>query len=154
LKKAYAKLKKIEKRSGQSFDWNKVKKIVSGVRGIPLPVSEIRHCATTGVMETIRVRHPDKLYGKPEVPELETDAWYVMAAVTPNKVEAQRLAAMINHQGPQIPARVLSAIGGHRVLAGPFNNIRAAKDAVKRLKIDLEIDGILVEPVEKKSPDT
>ena len=150
LKKAYAKLKKIEKRSGHAFDWNKVKEIVSEVRGIPVPVSEIRPGGITGVTETIRLRHPDKLYGKPEVPELKTDAWYVMAAVLPDKVEAQRLAAMINHQGPQIPARVLSAIGRHRVLAGPFNNISEAKDAVKRLKIDLEIYGILVEPKQKK----
>jgi len=150
LKKAYAKLKKIEKNSGRVLDWNKVKKIVSAVRGIPVPVSEIRHGGTTRVAETIRLRHPDKLYGKPEVPELKTDAWYVMAAVIPDKVEARRLAAMINHQGPQIPARVLSAIGRHRVLAGPFNNISEAKDTVKRLKIDLEIDGILVEPGEEK----
>jgi L,D-transpeptidase ErfK/SrfK len=35
-------------------------------------------------------------------------------------------------------------------MAGPFNDIREAKDAIKRLKIDLEIDGILVEPVKKK----
>ena len=58
-----------------------------------------------------------------------------------------RLAAIINHQGPPIPARVLSANYKHRVLAGPFNNMSDAKDAAKRLKIDLEIDGILVEPV-------
>jgi len=41
---------------------------------------------------------------------------------------------------------VLSKGDRHRVLAGPFNSINEAKDAAKRLKIDLEIDGILVEP--------
>jgi hypothetical protein len=34
-------------------------------------------------------------------------------------------------------------------IAGPFKDIGEAKDAVKRLKIDLEIDGILIEPVKK-----
>jgi L,D-transpeptidase ErfK/SrfK len=66
-----------------------------------------------------------------------------------DKVDALRLAAIINHQGPQIPARVLSTSGRHRVLAGPFKNKSEAKDAAKRLKIDLEIDGILVEPLNK-----
>jgi L,D-transpeptidase ErfK/SrfK len=42
---------------------------------------------------------------------------------------------------------VLSKNDRHRVLAGPFNNMSEAKDAAKRLKIDLEIDGILVEPI-------
>ena len=67
-----------------------------------------------------------------------------------NKIDATRLAAIINHQGPQIPARVLSKSDSYRVMAGPFNDIREAKDAIKRLKIDLEIDGILIEPVKKK----
>jgi cell division septation protein DedD len=62
-----------------------------------------------------------------------------------DKVDARRLAAIINHQGPPIPARVLSEGGRHRVLAGPFDNRRAARDAAKRLKIDLELDGLLFE---------
>jgi L,D-transpeptidase ErfK/SrfK len=98
------------------------------------------------VAETIELRHPDKLYGRPEIPELKTDSWYVLAAILRDKVDAQRLAAIINHQGPQIPARVLSKGDRNRVLAGPFNNRSEAIDAAKRLKIDLEIDGILVNP--------
>jgi L,D-transpeptidase ErfK/SrfK len=61
-----------------------------------------------------------------------------------------RLAAIINHQGPQIPARVLSKNNSYRVIAGPFNDVREAKDAIKRLKIDLEIEAKLIEPVRKR----
>jgi L,D-transpeptidase ErfK/SrfK len=100
-------------------------------------------------MDTIEISHPDKLYGKPEIPELKVDAWYVLAATVSEKIEAMRLAAIINHQGPQIPATVLSINDRHRVMAGPFRDVREAKDAMKRLKIDLELDGILVEPVKK-----
>ena len=85
------------------------------------------------------------MYVKPEIPVLKTDAWYVLAASLRDKVDALRLAAIINHQGPPIPARVLSKGDRHRVLAGPFSNMGEAKKAAKRLKIDLEIDGILVE---------
>ncbi len=149
LKKAYAKLKKIEKKTGHVLDWYKVKKVVAEARGIPVVVSAIGPGGETAVAEAIRLRHPVKLYGQPQVPELRTDAWYVLAATMRDKVDARRLAAIINHQGPQIPARVLSKSNRHSVLAGPFNK-GEAKDAAKRMRINLEIDGILVAPVQQR----
>ena len=146
LKKAYAKLRKIEKKSGHAFDWKKVGKVMGEARGFPVPIFDINQGSETVVAETINLWHPGRLYGKPEIPELKTDAWYVLAATLRDRVDAVRLAAIINHQGPPIPARVLSTIDRHRVLAGPFNNRSEAKDAAKQLKVDLEIDGILVEP--------
>jgi L,D-transpeptidase ErfK/SrfK len=146
LKKAYAKLKKIAKKSGHALNWKKVKIAVAEARGIPVPIFETRHGNKKDVAETIKLKRPDKLYGKPEIPELKPDAWYVLADSLRDRVDALRLAAIINHQGPQIPARVLSTRGRHRVLAGPFDNTSDAKTAAKRLKIDLEIDGILIEP--------
>jgi L,D-transpeptidase ErfK/SrfK len=144
-KKIYAKLTTIEKKSGNALDWKKVKNVVVEARGIPVPVSATHDGRGVGYEEAINLRHPDKLYGQPEIPEFKTDAWYVLAASLRDKVDALRLAAIINHQGPPIPARVLSKGDRHRVLAGPFNNRRAARDAAKRLKIDLELDGVLFE---------
>jgi L,D-transpeptidase ErfK/SrfK len=149
LKKAYAKLRNIEKNSGRALDWKKVGKVMGEARGFPVPLIDIRHGSQKKFLETIKLRHPDKLYGKPEIPELKTDGWYVLAATVRDKVDALRLAAIINHQGPPIPARVLSTNGRHRVLAGPYKNRREAKEAAKRLKIDLEIDSILVEPIKE-----
>jgi L,D-transpeptidase ErfK/SrfK len=148
--KMYAKLRNIEKESGRTLDWSKVKKVLAEARGIPVPIFEIRQGSEKGTVETIEVKHPDKLYGRPEIPELKTEAWSVMAADVRDEIDAVRLAAIINHQGPQIPARVLAKSGSYRVIAGPFNDIREAKDAIKRLKIDLEIDGVLIEPVKKR----
>lgn len=150
LEKIYAKLRNIEKKSGRTLDWKKVKEVVAEARGIPVPIFEIRQGSERGIAETVEVKHPDKLYGRPEIPKLKTDAWYVLAANVRDKIDALRIAAIINHQGPQIPARVLSKRDSHRVIAGPFNDISEAKDAAKRLKIDLEIDGILIEPVKKR----
>lgn len=150
LKKAYAKLKKIEKKTGHALDWNKVKKVLAEARGIPVAVSAFGPVGETAVEQIIRLRHPVKLYGQPQVPDLRTDAWYVLAAILRDKVDAHRLAAIINHQGPQIPARVLSRSSRHRVLAGPFNSKVEAKVAAKRLRIDLEIDGLLIAPVQQR----
>jgi len=146
LNNAHAKLRNIEKTSGHTLDWQKVETEIAKARGIPVPISKISNRSANDVTATIELKHPGNLYGKPEIPELKTDAWYVLAANLREKVDAQRLAAIINHQGPQIPARVLSKDDHHRVLAGPFNDMSEASDAAKRLKIDLEIDGILIEP--------
>jgi L,D-transpeptidase ErfK/SrfK len=150
--KIYTKLRNIERESGRTLDWSKVKKVLAEARGIPVPIFEIRQGSGKGVAETIEVRHPGELYGRPEIPELKTDAWSVLAADVRDEVDAVRLAAIINHQGPQIPARVLSKNDGYRVIAGPFNDGKEAKDAIKRLKIDLEIDGILIERADAKPP--
>lgn len=148
--KIYKKLRNIEKESGRTLDWGKVKKVLAEARGIPVPIFEIRQRSGKGVAEPIGVKHPGELYGRPEISELKTDAWSVLAADVRDEIDAVRLAAIINHQGPQIPARVLSKNVSYHVIAGPFNDMREAKDAIKRLKIDLEIDGILIEPDKKK----
>jgi L,D-transpeptidase ErfK/SrfK len=149
LEKIYAKLRNIEKKSAQTLDWGRIKKVQTEARGIPVPILELRQGSEKEVAEPIRVEHPDALYGKPEIPELKLDAWYVLAADVRDEIDAQRLAAIINHQGPQIPARVLSKSNSYRVIAGPFKDISEAKEAAKRLKYDLDIDGILIEPVKK-----
>ena len=149
LEKMYAKLRDIEKKSGRTLDWRKVKEVQAEARGIPVPIFEMRQGSEKEAAKTIEVEHPDKLYGRPEIPELKMEAWNVLAADVRDETDARRIAAIINHQGPQIPARVVSKSNSYRVIAGPFNDISEAKDAAKRLKIDLEIDGILIEPVKK-----
>jgi L,D-transpeptidase ErfK/SrfK len=150
LEKAYVDLRNIEKETGLAIDWDKVKKITEEARGIPVPVLDLSQGNAAATTETIQVRHPDKLYGKPEIPELDTKAWYVSAANMHDEVDAVRLAAIVNHQGPPIPARVLAKSDSYSVIAGPFKSAGEAKAAAKRLSIDLELKGILVEPVETK----
>jgi L,D-transpeptidase ErfK/SrfK len=149
LEKIYEKLRNIEKESARTLDWEKVKKVQTDARGIPVPILEISQGSEKEAAKTIEVEHPDQLFGRPLIPELKLEAWYVLAADVRDETDALRIAAIINHQGPQIPARVLSKSKSHRVIAGPFNDIVEAKGAAKRLKIDLDIDGILIEPASK-----
>ena len=149
LEKIYAKLRNIEKKSARTLDWKKVKEVQADARGIPVPIFALSQGGEKETAKAIEVEHPDKLYGRPEIPELKLETWYVLAADVRDEIEALRIAAIINHQGPPIPARVVSKSSSHRVIAGPFDDIGEAKDAAKRLKIDLEIDGILIEPVKR-----
>jgi L,D-transpeptidase ErfK/SrfK len=148
--KMYAKLRTIEKQSGRTLDWNKVKQVLAEARGIPVPLFEIRPGSGKGGAEPKEIRHPGELTGRPRVAELRPDAWSVLAADMRDETDAARLSAIINHQGPHIPARVISGGSGYRVVAGPFNDIKEANDVIRRLKIDLEIDAGLIEPVRKK----
>jgi L,D-transpeptidase ErfK/SrfK len=146
LEKTYVKLIKLEMKSARKFDWKKVKQVLAEARGIPVPIFEISQGNGKEDEKIVEVKHPDKFHGRPEIPELKDGAWYVLAADLRDKIDAVRMAAIINHQGPPIPARVLSKSDSYRVIAGPFNDVNKAREAAKRLKIDLEIEGILIEP--------
>ena len=145
LEKLYKILRTIEKNAQRTLDWKKVKEVQAEARGIPVPIFELRQGSQKEVANPVEVEHPERLYGKPEIPALKLDAWYVLAADVRDKIEAQRIAAIINHQGPPIPARVVPKSDSYRVVAGPFNDSSEAKKAAKRLKIDLEIDGVVLD---------
>jgi L,D-transpeptidase ErfK/SrfK len=145
LKRLYAKLKRIQADSGHPLDWERVERTITEARGIPVAISAISHRRGINATDAVSLRHPGALTGKPEIPPFRTDAWYVLAASLRDKDDALRLAAIINHQGPPIPARVLSKGDRHRVLAGPFDKRSAAKDAAKHLKIYLELDAVVFE---------
>jgi L,D-transpeptidase ErfK/SrfK len=147
--KLYAKLRTIEKKAARTLDWKKVKEVQTEARGIPVPLLELRQGSEKEAVKTIEVEHPGTLYGKPELPALKLEGWYVLAADLHDEHDAQRLAAIINHQGPPIPARVLSKSESYRVIAGPFNDGNQAREAARRLKMDLDLDGIVIEPVKE-----
>ena len=149
LERVHAKLRDLEKQLKQSLDWRKIRDVQAEARGIPVPIFELAPGSWDAVGKPIAVEHPDRLLGRPEVPELKLEAWYVLAAEMSDEIDARRIAAIINHQGPPIPARVLSGGKRYRVIAGPFNDSSEARDAARRLKIDLGMDGILIEPVRK-----
>ena len=147
--KLLKKLRTIEKDAQRTLDWKKVKEVQAEARGIPVPIFELSQGSLKAVAKPVEVEHPERLYGKPEIPAPKLLAWYLLAADVPDKIEAQRLAAIINHQGPQIPARVFQKSDRYRVIAGPFDDGSEAKKAAKRLKIDLDIDSIVIEPDKK-----
>lgn len=145
-KRIFERLREIERETGQPLNWKEIEQVTVEARGIPVPISRLAPESSNEAPTTTEVRHPEKLYGKPEVPELKLDGWYVLAANVADETEARRIAAMINHQGPPIPSRVLVDRDRYRVMTGPFKDVDEAGDAIRRLKIDLELNGILVVP--------
>jgi len=150
LKKMYAKLKAIEKKTGRKLDWKKVRETVAEARGIPVPVFEMRQGSDGESAKCLEVKHPGELYGRLRLPEMSMNGWYLLAAEVSDEIHASRLAAMINHQGPPIPARVIPKGDRYRVIAGPFNKSAEAKNAARRLKVDLQVEALLLEPTKKR----
>ena len=71
----------------------------------------------------------------------EDGDWYVDLGSFEDERSARRLVAMLNYQGPPIPAQRLEQGGHYQVLAGPYLSRAAAVAVVKRIKRDLDESG-------------
>ena len=80
----------MKRKSGRTLDWSKVKEVQTEARGIPVPIFEMRRGTGKEAAETMEVEHPAKLYGRPEIPELKLEEWYVLAADVRDEIEATK----------------------------------------------------------------
>lgn len=72
--------------------------------------------------------------------------WYVQAGNFKTMDKAHRIAALLRHLGPPIPARHVAAQGGYRVLAGPFGNKNEAQEHLRRIQSHLGLDAFIRVP--------
>ncbi len=138
-KELYARLQRVEKFTGLKIDWEKVAAMVGQENGIPGPIAG--NVDGDPLARVIAVRHPPQFRYAPHLPRLRENAWYVRVADGTNRTEAERLAAMLNHLGPQIPARIIPVKDRYRVVAGPFGEAGEARTAMLSMKADLDIRG-------------
>ena len=117
--------------------------------GIPTPVLQNSDDLPELIADAIKVSHPVHLYGQPVVEEFSDQDWSILTQHLDDKLEAIKLAAMLNHLGPQIPARAIEQDGGYRVVAGPFKSKKETKLVAKRIKTSFDIDVTPVKPVQK-----
>ena len=145
-KRLYARLREIEKKEKARLDWKRVEETVQQARGIPVPVLEGGEGMEGMIARAVEIERPAVLKGQPQIPAMKSGAWYVRAAETIGEINARRLAAVLNHQGPPIPSRVVQKGDRYQVVAGPYTDKKAAAAAARRLKVDLEIEGVIVGP--------
>ena len=149
-KKLHARLKDIEKKERLRVDWKRVEETVTQARGIPVPILEGGGGLQGMIAGAAEIERPARLTGQPRSPAFRPGSWYVRADETIGEDNAKRLAAVLNHQGPQIPALVVQKGNRYQVLAGPYASRKAAEEGARRIKSDLEIDGAIVEPAESR----
>lgn len=145
-KRLRSELKKIEAGRGHALDWTRIERVLSEARGIAIPVSAKATDIDTFLAQSQPLQHPRRFFGAPNVPVSEPNRWNVLVDETVSESMAARLAAFLNHQGPPIPARAEPSGERYQVIAGPYDSAKAAKAAVKRLQIELDLDGKVIGP--------
>lgn len=146
-KRLRSELKKLEAERGHRLDWVRIDRVLTEARGIPTPISAKAPGIDIVLAQARPLEHPQRFYGAPTIPDAQSDRWNVLVDETSSESVALRLAAFLNHQGPQIPARTESKGNLYRVVAGPFETNKAAQAAVKRLQVELELEGKVIPPV-------
>jgi L,D-transpeptidase ErfK/SrfK len=145
-KKLINDLKQIITKQKVSIDWEKVDRILQRADGIPTQILTASPGLPKLVANAPELEHPEHFYGAPVVSALTDSDWAILVAAFDNEVEARQLAAMLNHQGPPIPARKVEKDGSYQVIAGPFKNQKEAESVVRRIKMDFELDIKLLQP--------
>jgi L,D-transpeptidase ErfK/SrfK len=88
---------------------------------------------------------------------MTNNAWYIDAGSFADAIAAKRVAAIFNHQGPQIPAHTITRGGVHQVVAGPFESAETANSVAQRIQREFEHTTQILPPgslhsFTKKSP--
>ncbi len=127
-------IKKALQRSpiATAIDWEKAQRLAQAARGIPVGLSPTgpdveEIVATLPVYQTPTggVSFLDTVGGGSPT---ANKGWFIQTGSFRLERNAKKLAAMLRHMGPPIPAKPITAEGTHRVLAGPF----ASRDEAKR----------------------
>ncbi|WP_082411431.1 L,D-transpeptidase family protein [Methylogaea oryzae] len=142
-----ARLKQLAAKQRLTVDWKRVDAILEAADGVAEPIAQ-------DATDPPTVEHPERFHGAPAPVAFEPGRWYVQVLDTPNEVLAQKLAAMVNHQGPPIPALVRTkGQERYQVLAGPFPAAEQAKRARDRIQMEFELASLhLVSPKETAEP--
>jgi L,D-transpeptidase ErfK/SrfK len=139
-------IKKLSAKAKASIDWNKVKRVLERSDGIPTPILKQSPEIAEISQNALLLAHPRQLYEQPVIEDLKANDWSMLVATFDDETKAQQLAAMLNHQGPPIPARKIQKNDFYQVIAGPFKNKKEVKAAAQRIQLDFEINAKTLEP--------
>jgi L,D-transpeptidase ErfK/SrfK len=145
-KQVVKKLHEVSAKKGVAVDWEKVERILQRSDGIPTPILMQSPDVEEMSASAVQLRHPEQFYDQPVVEELKDSDWAILVASFNDENKAQQLATMLNHQGPIIPARKVPKDDEYQVIAGPFKSKKEMNAAVKRIKMDFEINSEPLKP--------
>ena len=131
---------------GATVDWDKVDSILQRANGIPTPILAASPDLPELAAQAPEVQHPGHFYGQPVVPELTDSDWAILVNDFASEQTARTLAAMLNHQGPPIPARTVETNGSYQVIAGPFKDENEVEGVIHHINIDYEMDATPLPP--------
>jgi L,D-transpeptidase ErfK/SrfK len=140
-------LKAISRKKNVSVDWKKVDDVINKSNGVPTPILANSPEVSSLMTHTIELEHPEQFYKQPTIEDIKDSDWSILIASFNNEIEAQKLAAMLNHQGPIIPSRKVQKNNSFQVISGPFKNKKEVNSIAKRIKMDFEMEVKLLKPI-------
>ena len=145
-KKLFKKLKRISRKTDNIIDWQKVERILEQANGVPIPVLKNSPDFPSIVNTALSLTHPPRFYQQLEVKPLTQDDWSVTVATFPDADAAQKLVALLNHQGPPIPSRRIEKYGLSSVVAGPFNSEEKVNSVIDKIRREFQFTGVANPP--------
>jgi L,D-transpeptidase ErfK/SrfK len=139
-------LRQTASEKGVTVDWDKVDRILQSADGIPTPILAGSPELQELVANAPELEHPGHFFGQPVVPDFTDSDWAIVVDGFANEQTARTLAAMLNHQGPPIPARAVEINGSYQVIAGPFSDENEVEEVIHRIKMDYEMDATPLPP--------
>ncbi len=134
-------LRRIEKEIHGEIDWNRVAETVSEARGIPIPILTKARNLDRLIASVPLAPHPDQWPYSPDFPDFSV-GWYLDLDLPLMTRDARKLAAILRHQGPPLPAHRI----GDQVFIGPYASKPAAIKIKSRLQRKLQLGSKLVSP--------
>ena len=141
------KLKKEAEKTITEIDWEKIDATIDQARGIPTPILKYTHSLEDLTKHWDIIANPAQFYGKPPVPPIGRYDWSAIANIFNNEIDARRMAEILTHQGPSIPARVSQSNGQYQVIVGPYKTQKDMEKAKRRLSREFEIDARIIQPI-------
>ncbi len=126
-------------------DWTKAEDLAQAGYGIPVPIApETESLGDLLAAIPLEAAAHDSASDVDE--PVPPDQWFVRAGSFKVKRNAKRLAAMIKHLGPNMPARHWPTQDYHQVLVGPFESRAAAEKSARKIRSSLSEETVIVPP--------
>lgn len=131
-----------------AVDWAKVDRIIARADGIPTAIGLASPNEAEQKQAATLITHPGQFKQQPVIADLTDTDWSALVSRFDNEAEARQLAAILNHQGPMIPARKIQQGPSYLVIAGPFKSKKEVTAIAKRIHMGFDID---IKPLEPHS---
>ncbi|MEK8088244.1 L,D-transpeptidase family protein [Thermithiobacillus plumbiphilus] len=132
-------------------NWDKATEVASRHIGIPMTVSVNTPSIDEELLALNQLEPSPNLAKRDDAHEPSlaevTGKWFIKVGGLDNQENAYRLAAMLRHLGPPIPAMATQDGGAYQVLSGPYSNRAEALKASRRINTNLEVTAQVMAPL-------
>lgn len=149
-KKLLKKLKRLSRKAGVLIDWERVDVILNQANGIPIPILKNSPDYDAIVNSALSLTHPQRFKLQPVVKPISDQDWSITVATFDDADSAQKLVALLNHQGPQIPSRNIQKNGSSHVVAGPFHSKKQVESIIAKIQREFQFNAIAHPPQSKE----